>query len=46
MYRVYAATREALGDSAVLRRRGACLPKAGRLGDLLPRLDTVILQAR
>ena len=43
---LYARAHEALGDSAVLGRRGACLPKAGRLGDLLPRLDTVILQAR
>eukprot|EP00969_Alexandrium_andersonii_P110186 4861875-Alexandrium_andersonii.AAC.2 len=41
---LYARAREA-GCSAIARR-GACLPRRGRLGDLLPRLDTVILQAR
>ena len=43
---IYARARKALGGCSALGRRGVCLPKAGRLGDLLPRLATVILQAR
>ena len=43
---LYARAHEALGDSAVLGRRGARLPRTGRLSDLLPRLATVVLQAR
>ena len=43
---VHARASEALGGSPVLNRRGVCLPRTGRLSDLLPWLATVILQAR
>ena len=43
---LYAHATAVMGCPVLLGRRGACLPRAGRLGDLLPRLATVILQAR
>ena len=43
---LYARATAVMGCPVLLGRRGVCLPRAGRLGDLLPRLDTVVLQAR